>query len=218
MAKENFDRSKPHVNIGTVSQIVTDTSGQLTLDGVADDLAGNDAPSTKLFISAPGSGDPQSFVVAYPFDTDFTFVPASAACCRQMTMDFAIDMLPLDVTGTANMEVTLAILQGEVFVATNHGQPIDQGTGWMTAGNTGLIAKDFFEADGGGTHPDFTRTFQFGYAFMGDYSTQGLNVEINVDNMHVGLNNVPEPMSMAIALILAGGALLCRRGLVPTMR
>lgn len=217
MAKENFDRSKPHVNIGTVSQIVTDTSGQLSLSGIGDQVGGNPAPSTKLFMSAPGSGDPQSFVVAYPFDTDFQFTPI-ADCCRDMSMDFLIDVLPTQVTGTANMEVTLAILQNEVFVATGHGGSVAPGTGWLTIGDSGMVAADFFEADGGASHPDFTKTFQFGYAFMGDYSTQGLDVELSVDNMHVGLNNVPEPMSMAIVLILCGGALMCRRGLIPTMR
>ncbi len=216
MAKETFDRSKPHVNIGTVSQIVTDTSGQLSLTGVGDQVGGNPAPSTKLFISAPGSGDPQTFIVAYPFDDDFTFTPV-ADCCRNMTMDFAIDVLPTAITGTPNLEVTLAILQDEVYVATGQGGSVTQG-GWMTVGDSGLIAGDFFEADGGATHPDFTRTFQFGYAFLGDYSTDGLNVELNVDNMNVGLNNVPEPMSLAIALVLCGGALMCRRGLIPTMR
>ena len=192
MAKENFDRSKPHVNIGTVSQIVTDTSGQLTLGGIGDQVGGNPAPSTKLFISAPGSGDPQSFVVAYPFDTDFQYTPI-ADCCRDMSMDFLIDVLPTQITGTANVEVTLAILQDEVFVATGHGQSVSP-------------------------HPDFTKTFQFGYAFMGDYATEGLDVELSIDNMNVGLNNVPEPMSMAIVLILCGGALMCRKGLIPTMR
>lgn len=217
MAKENFDRSKPHVNIGTVSQIVTDTSGQLTLGGVGDQVGGNPAPSTKLFISAPGSGDPQSFVVAYPFDTDFQYTPI-ADCCRDMSMDFLIDVLPTQITGTANVEVTLAILQDEVFVATGHGQSVSPGAGWLTLGDSGIVAKDFFEADGGGTHPDFTKTFQFGYAFMGDYATEGLDVELSIDNMNVGLNNVPEPMSMAIVLILCGGALMCRKGLIPTMR
>ncbi len=217
MAKENFDRSKPHVNIGTVSQIVTDTSGQLSLGGVGDTIDGNPAPSTKLFVSAPGSGDPQSFIVAYPFDSDFVFTPI-ADCCRNMTMDFAIDVLPTVITGTADVEVTLAILQDEVYVATGQGGAVAPGTGWMTVSDTGLIASDFFEADGGAGHPDFTRTFQFGYAFMGDYSTEGLNVELNVDNMHVGLNNVPEPMTLAIVLVLCGGALFCRRGLIPTWR
>ncbi len=218
MAKETFDRSKPHVNIGTVSTIVSDSSGQLSLSGVGDTIEGNAAPSTKLFISAPGTGNPESFVVAYPFDTDFQFVP-ERDCCRQMTMDFAVDMLPIDVTGTANMEVTLAILQDEVFVATGHGGSVGSpGAGWLTVSDTGLIASDFFEADGGSSHPDFERTFQFGFAFMGDYSGDGLSIEMNVDNMHVTLNNVPEPMSLAIALVLCGGALLCRRGLIPTFR
>jgi hypothetical protein len=36
--------------------------------------------------------------------------------------------------------------------------------------------------------------------------------------MSVGITTVPDPMSIAIVLILCGGALLCRRGLVPTMR
>ncbi len=217
MAKETFDRSKPHVNIGTVSQIVTDTSGQLTLGGVGDQVGGNPAPSTKLFISAPGSGDPQSFVVAYPFDTDFVFTPI-ADCCRDMSMDFFIDILPTQVTGTADVEVTLAILQDEVFVATGHGGSVSEGGGWLTIGDSGMLARDFFEADGGASHPDFTKTFQFGYAFMGDYSTEGLDVELSVDNMTVGLNNVPEPMSLAVVLVLCGGALMCRRGLIPTMR
>jgi len=68
------------------------------------------------------------------------------------------------------------------------------------------------------------KTFQFGYAFMGDYSTEGLDVELSVDNMNVGLNNVPKPkpkpkpMSLAVVRVLCGGALMCRKGLIPTMR
>jgi hypothetical protein len=216
MAKETFDRSKPHVNIGTVSQIVTDTSGQLTVSGVGDQVGGNPAPSTQLFFSAPGSGNPQSFAVAYPFDTDFVFDPVGRG--RLESMDFYLDVLPTEVTGTADIEVTLAILQDEVFIATGKGGSVTEGAGWLTVGDSGVLAKDFFEADGGGGHPDFARTFQFGYAFMGDYSTQGLNVELSVDNMHVSITTVPEPMSIAIALILCGGALMCRRGLIPTMR
>jgi hypothetical protein len=216
VAKETFDRSKPHVNIGTVSQIVTDTSGQLTLGGVGDELGGNPAPSTKLFFSAPGSGTPQSFAVAYPFDTDFVFDPAISG--RGNSIDFQLDVLPTNVTGTANVQVTLAILQDEVYLATGSGDLVSQGGAWLTVGDTGLLARDFFEADGGPGQPDFGRVFQFGYAFMGDYASQGLDVELSVDNMNVGITTVPEPMSIAIMLILCGGALLCRRGLTPTMR
>ncbi len=216
MAKETFDRSKPHVNIGTVSQIVTDTSGQLTLSGVGDQVGGNPAPSTQLFFSAPGSGGPESFVVAYPFDTDFVFDPVGRG--RLESMDFFIDVLPTEITGTANIEVTLAILQDEVYVASGSGGSVSQGTGWLTVGDGGLLASDFFEADGGAGQPDFGRVFQFGYAFMGDYSTQGLNVELGVDNMSVSITTVPEPMSIVVLLVLCGGALMCRRGLVPTMR
>lgn len=220
MAKENFERTKPHVNIGTVSQIVTDTSGQLSLGGVGDQVGGNPAPSTKLFFSAPGSGNPESFVVAYPFDSDFTFVPADAACCRQITMDFAVDILPIDVTGTANIEVTLAILQGEVFIAEGQGASFNdthEGA-WQTLSSSGIRLESFREADGGGGSPDPTQSFQFGYAFLGDYSTQSLNVDMNIDNMNVGVSFVPEPFSISIVLILCGGALMCRRGLIPTMR
>ncbi len=216
MAKETFDRSKPHVNIGTVSQIVTDTSGQLSLSGNGSTIDGNPAPSTQLFFSAPGSGSPQSFAVAYPFDTDFVFDPAGRG--RLESMDMFIDVLPTQITGTADIEVTLAILQDEVYIATGKGGSVTEGTGWMTVSDTGLVAADFFEADGGAGHPDFGKTFQFGYAFMGDYSSNGLSVELGVDNMTVSITTVPEPMSIAIALILCGGALMCRRGLIPTMR
>jgi hypothetical protein len=216
VAKENFQRTKPHVNVGTVSQIVTDTSGQLTYSGNGDQVGGNPAPSTQLFFSAPGSGSPQSFAVAYPFDTDFVFDPAVSG--RLDSMDMYIDILPTQITGTANIEVTLAILQDEVYIADGSGGSVTQGGGWLTIGDTGLVASDFFEADGGSGQPDFGRTFQFGYAFMGDYSTQALDVELSVDNMNVGLTTVPEPMAMMVMLLLCGGALMCRRGLIPTMR
>ncbi len=216
MAKENFQRTKPHVNIGTVSQIVTDTSGQLTMTGNGSQTEGNPAPSTQLFFSAPGSGSPQSFVVAYPFDTDFVFDPVGRG--RLESMDFFIDVLPTEITGTANIEVTLAILQDEVYLASNSGGSVSQGAGWLTIGDAHLLAQDFFEADGGVGQPDFGRTFQFGYAFMGDYQSQGLSVELGVDNMNVGITTVPEPMSLAVVLLLCGGAILCRRGLIPTMR
>lgn len=216
MAKETFDRSKPHVNIGTVSQIVTDTSGQLSLTGVGDQVGGNPAPSTQLFFSAPGSGNPQSFAVAYPFDTDFVFDPTGRGGLE--SMDMYIDILPTQITGTADIEVTLTILQNEVFIATGKGGSVTEGNGWLTISETGLVAADFFEADGGSSHPDFSKSFQFGYAFMGDYSSDALSVELGVDNMTVSITTVPEPMSIAIALILCGGALMCRRGLIPTMR
>lgn len=214
MAKETFDRSKPHVNIGTVSQIVTDTSGQLTLSGNGSETQGSPAPSTQLFFSAPGSGSPQSYAVAYPIDTDFVFDPATSG--RAVSIDFAVDVLPTAVTGSNDIQVTLTILQDQFFVASGAGDFLTTGGAWVTADHIGLLASDFRAVDGGGALPDFGRSFQFGYAFLGDYSTQGLSIELGVDNMTVEITTVPEPMSIAVMLVLCGGALLCRRTLAQT--
>ncbi len=75
MAKENFERTKPHVNVGSNSSSVEDTSGQLSSTDRASTIGGE--PTSVLDFSAPSSSTPQSATVAFPIDGDFTYDPLS---------------------------------------------------------------------------------------------------------------------------------------------
>ncbi len=205
MAKEKFERNKPHVNISTVLQVFEDTtSGHLTFGGFGSTTEGNPAPSTILTFSAPASSNPEFATVGYPFDTDFFIDPAISG--DVISLDFQLDVLPFVVEGASQIHVTLAILQDEPFIAAASGQSIPSGTNWDTLGDTGLGATDFSAVDGGPERPDFSRPFQFGYAFRGDYSTIALDVELGLDNMQVEITTVPEPTT--IVLIVSMGASL----------
>jgi len=208
MAKEKFDRSKPHVNIGTVSQILEDTSGQLTFGGFGSTTEGNPAPSTTLTFSAPASSNPESATVGYPFDTDFFIDPAISG--DVLSIDFQLDVLPTIVDGASQIDVTLAILQDEPFIAAASGQSTSSGASWITLGDTGLQATDFSAVGGGTARPDFSRSFQFGYAFRGDYSTTALSVELGLDNMQVEITTVPEPTTIVLMISLAASLLWSR--------
>ena len=206
MAKEKFERTKPHVNVGTVNntQTLEDTSGQLVADDFGDETNGNPLPSVDLNIDAPAASVPQTATVAYPIDNEFLFDPATNGAA--VTLDFQLDVLPANVAGTTSVDITLAIIQGEPFLATRPGGvlPSIDGTEteWTTLGLTGLQAEDFIPVDGDTDRPDFSRPFQFGYAFSGEYSTTALSVEVGLDNMEVEITTVPEPTSIALAAAL----------------
>lgn len=214
MAKEKFERTKPHVNVGTVNntQTLLDETGQLTADDFEDAVGGNPSPSVLIEIDAPASSVPQSATVAYPIDTDFAFDPATNGAA--VSLDFQLEVLPSSIVGTPDIDVSLAIIQGEAFVATRVGSPLPSVDGseaeWTQLGMTGLRAEDFIAVDGDGDRPDFGRPFQFGYAFLGEYSTTALSVELGLDNMEVEITTVPEPNSIMLAATM-GAAVLWNR-------
>lgn len=204
MAKENFDRSKPHLNIGNTVN-VTDTSGTLLSGDQGSATVGNPAPSSVLTFGAQSSTTPEIATVAFPIDSYFMFDPESSGDAESLA--FSLDVLPNTISGTSNLEIAFTIIQDEPFVATRAAGIID-GTelDWTTFGQTGLEADDFMAVDGGTELPDFSRPFQFGYAFTGEYSTSALSVDLGLDNMTVEITTVPEPSS--IALVAAMGASL----------
>lgn len=208
MAKENFDRSKPHVNIGNTSTVI-DSSGMLVSGDMASVSVGNPAPSSVLTFGAQSSASPEIATVAFPVDSYFFFDPESSG--DAVSLDFALDVLPTTVLGTSDIEIAFTIIQDEPFVATRAAGIID-GTelDWTTFGQTGLKAEDFAAADGGAELPDFSRPFQFGYAFTGEYSSSALSVELGLDNMTVEITTVPEPSSIALVAAMGASLLLHR--------
>jgi len=210
MAKEKFDRSKPHVNIGTVNYTGTlvDTAGQLT----AEDDASPDEESMVLTFSAPASSVPETATVAFPFDSDFVFDPNSSG--PAVSIDFQLDVLANVLSGTPDVDITLAILQGgKSFVASRAGgsPSVDSGdTDWTNVGQTGLVANEFQAVDGGSDRVDFSQAFQFAYAFSGEYSSMALSVDLGLDNLHVEITTIPEPTTIALAFAM-GASLLWHR-------
>ncbi len=210
MAKEKFDRSKPHVNIGTINytKILRDETGLLT----AEDDASTDGESVVLTFSAPASSAPETATVAFPFDTDFVFDPNSSG--PALSIDFQLDVLANALSGTPEVDITLALLQsGKSFIASRAGgsPSVDSGdTNWTNVGQSGLLADEFLAVDGGPDRVDFSQTFQFGYAFTGNYSATALSVDLGLDNMLVEITTIPEPTSIALAFAM-GTALLWNR-------
>lgn len=198
MAKETFDRSKPHVNIGNVDfgQIVTDTSGQLRYSDDAD-------PTDDFMLvgfDAPASLNSETAAVAFPIDTEFQYDPATSG--PALSLDFELDVISQNILGTSHIEVSLAIVQGEPFLATGASFLDGTETAWTTLVQRNLFADDFRPSDGGTQRPDFSQPFQFGYAFSGEYSSTALDVDLQLDNMTVEITTVPEPTTIGLALSL----------------
>jgi hypothetical protein len=203
MAKEKFIRNKPHVNIGTLDfgAIVTDSFGQLSYHDDADSSDAGRAPSMLVGFDAPGSSNLESAVVAFPIDSDFLFDPATNG--PAISIDVDLEVLPQNILGTTQIDVSLAIIQGETFIATAGVQSLDgTETDWTTLVQRGLTANDFQAADGGPERPDFSQSFKFGYSFSGEYSSTALDVDLLLDNMTVEITTVPEPTTIGLALSL----------------
>lgn len=190
-----------------------DTSGQVVVtDSVSADT-GNPAPSAVLEFSAPASSTPQSVGVAFPIGDDFEFKYDPGELGPLASLDFLLDVLPVNVSGTPQVHVTLAVLQGEAFVATpTAATPYVDGTetGWTQLRQFGLRADDFAAADGGPERPDFNQPFEFGYAFLAEYAATPLEVQLQLDNMEATLNPVPEPAPLVLVIVL-GVAMWWRR-------
>ncbi|REK18333.1 MAG: hypothetical protein DWQ37_04250 [Planctomycetota bacterium] len=201
MAKETFDRSKPHVNIGAHYVDIHDTAGSLTIAGSGSTTEGNPPESVLLTFAAPASSSLESAAVAYPFfDNEFEFDPTAKGLVE--SLDFQLDVLPSVIDGPGQIHVTLALYQDEFFVARGAGESISPGSSWVPIDGSGLLASDFTPVGGGPGRPDFSQPFQFGYALSADYAIDGLDAEVYVDNMTVEVTFVPEPSSLVLALVL----------------
>jgi len=191
-----------------------DTSGQLVSTDGVDPGTGNPAPSAVLTFSAPASSSPQSAGIAFPIGEDFEFNYDPAEFGPVESLDFLIDILPNGVQGTPEVHITLAILQNEFFIADiDPNTPSIDGTepGWTQLAQLGLRAEDFTATDGGPERPDFNQPFEFGYAFLADYQTTPLQVQLQLDNMEATVNTIPEPTLFALAIVLGAPLLLRRR-------
>jgi hypothetical protein len=192
-----------------------DTGGQLTVDESVSGTEGYPAPSSILSLNVHASSTTETWTwaVAYPIGEDFEFEYDPVEFGPAVSIDFQLDVLPTAVSGTSDVDITLAILQGEPFIASRAGgSPSVDGTetGWIHLAQTGLRAEDFEAVDGGPERPDLSQPIQFGYAFTGEYSTTGLSVELGIDNMEATIHTVPEPSSIVMVLAM-GAAVLWHR-------
>ncbi len=115
MAKENFERTKPHVNVGTSGHVQkAEGPAGLTFDSSESETIGNPPISYILTVDAPATSSPESATVINPLDDEFFFRLSTGPA---VSLDFSIDVLPLAVEGTNDVEVSLGILQGEFYLA-----------------------------------------------------------------------------------------------------
>jgi hypothetical protein len=176
-----------------------------------DSAEGNPPPSSVLEFSAPPSLNIETARVSFPIGDEFVYDPIEFG--PAVSLDFSIDVMLIEVSGTSDVDITLAILQGEYFIISpTIVTPSISGleTDWTNLSQTGLQAVDFLAVDGGTEIPDFGKPFQFGYAFTGNYSTTGLTVELGLDNMEATINTVPEPTSIMLVLAMGVSVLWCR--------
>lgn len=188
-----------------------DTSGQVTLTDSVDESAGNPPPSAVLTFDALATGTEEYVVVAFPIGDEFIYDPIEFGPAT--SLDFALDVLAEPVAGASNVDITLAVLQGEFFVAApNPSTPSVDGMegGWTRLSHTGFEARDFLAVDGSGLVPDFSEPFQFAYAFHANYSSTALSVDVRLDNMEATVNTIPEPTSLGLAMAM-GAAVLWHR-------
>jgi hypothetical protein len=213
MAKEKFERTKPHVNVGTIGHVQkADGPAGLTFDSSESETIGNPPNSYILTVDAPATSSPESATVIIPLDDEFFFRLSTGPA---VSMDFSIDVLPLAVEGTNDVDVSLGILQGEFYFARatpTFDPPSISGpaTEWTTLRAQSFTASDFQAADGGPGHPDFGQPFQFGYALTSQTSTLPLHLELGLDNMTVEITTIPEPTSIVLVFSI-GAAFLWNR-------
>lgn len=206
MAKETFDRSKPHVNIGASSSIISDTSGQLSVEGIASDEVG------ALFkITAPASEATELFVLGYPFDNEFFISPTRDR--PVLSIDYQVDLKPLDISMLSEMTVSLALRQDDQYFLASSVHVVNPSDHWQTFSDVDLVATDFYSLDDGGRLPDFGQPFNFGIAVSGEYggldATESLAVDFGMDNIQVSILSVPEPSS--IVLVAAMGVMFLKQ-------
>ena len=188
-----------------------DTSGQATLADGVDDLAGNPPPSHVLQINAPASSSTEHVVAAFPIGDEFAYDPIEFGPAT--SLEFSLDVLAEAVIGTSHVDVTLAVLQDDFFIAPpNPSTPFVNGSegGWTRLSHSGFEARDFVSVNGDGSVPDFAAPFQFAYAFHSDYSTTALSVDLRLDNMEATVNTVPEPCTGVFVAMALGASVLWR--------
>jgi hypothetical protein len=203
MAKEKFERTKPHVNVGTIGHVQrVEGPGGLTFGSEESTAFGNPPNSYLLSVDAPATASAEAMTVVIPVDDEFFFRLSTGPAA---SIDFSLDVLPLAVEGTNDVDVSLGIFQGEFYLAraTSTFDPPSIGgpaTEWNTLRGQNLFASDFQEADGGAGHPDFHQPFQFGYAFTSQTATPPLHLQLGLDNMTVEITTIPEPTSLILAI------------------
>jgi hypothetical protein len=188
-----------------------DTSGQVTMTDSVDESVGNPPPSAMLTFDAPATGTEEHVVVAYPIGDEFMYDPIEFGPAT--SLDFALDVLAEPAAGASHVDITLAVLQGDFFVASpNLSTPYVDSTegGWIRISHTGFEARDFLAVDGSDAVPDFSEPFQFGYAFHANYSSAALSVDLRLDNMEATVNTIPEPISLGLAMAM-GATMLWHR-------
>ena len=92
-----------------------DTSGQTTLTDSVDINAGNPPPSAVLSIDSPATGIEEYVVAAYPIGDEFVYDPVEFGPAT--SLDFALDVLAEPLAGSSQVDITMAVLQGDFFVA-----------------------------------------------------------------------------------------------------
>lgn len=207
MAKENFDRSKPHVNVAASTTTITDTAGELSLEAVSSDTLG-----ASLTLSAPPSALGEVVIVGYPFDEIFRIEPTRER--PVLSIDYQLDVLPLAIVATDPLEVSFAIRQDQQYFLSAARHVYGDWGSWRPVADAGLTADDFVALGGGPGRPDFGQAFHFGFALTGQYAEEGLYVEVGLDNLHVEITSVPEPSSFVLVAALGaslGASLLWQR-------
>jgi hypothetical protein len=184
----------------------------LTFESAESATIGNPPNSYLLTVEAPATSSAESATVIIPLDDEFFFRLSTGPA---VSMDFSVDVLPLTVEGTNDVDVSLGILQGEFYLARatpTFDPPSISGPAaeWITLRAQGFSASDFQEADGGPGHPDFGQPFQFGYALTSQSSAPPLHMDRGLDNMYVEITSIPEPSSIVMAFSL-GAAFLWNR-------
>jgi hypothetical protein len=206
MAKSNFERSKPHVNIGASSSIISDTSGQLSVEGITSDAVG-----AQFKITAPKSETTQLFVLGYPFDNEFFISPTRDR--PVLSLDYQVDLIPLNISTVSQMTVTLALRQEDQYFLASSVYVVNPTDQWLTFSDVNLTSSDFYALGDGRQLPDFSQAFNFGIAVSGEYggmdTTESLAVEYGMDNIQVSILSVPEPSS--IVLVAAMGVVLLKQ-------
>jgi hypothetical protein len=213
MAKEVFQRTKPHVNVGTIGHVQqAEGPAGLTLDSAESTTLGNPPNSYLLTVDAPATASAEAATVVIPVDDEFFFRLSTGPA---VSLDFSVDVLPLVLEGTNDVDVSLGILQGEFYLAretSTFDPPSISGpaTEWSTLRGQNLSFHDFQEADGGPGHPDFGQPFQFGYAFSSQTSAAPQHWQLGLDNMTVEITTIPEPSSLVLAISLGASYLWSR--------
>ena len=168
MAKEKFERTKPHVNVGTIGHVQQiDGPAGLTFDSTESTVTGNPPESYLLTIEATSAFASEPTTVVIPIDDEFFFRLGTGPA---ESIEFSIDVLPQVFTGSGDLDVSLGILQGEFYLAKETSDLRSTKYHWGESRSGAhcnhqeayllVTLKKWMVVQG---NPDFNRPFQFGY-------------------------------------------------------